>query len=82
MNKLCNLLEYIFDLLFFLALYFFKPFAKIVVDVFYAILSIITKDYEILSVLVFFVPLIIFIFINKLVFSLLRKRKENKPKSN
>ena len=82
MNKLFSLLEYVFDLLFFLALYFLKPFAKIVVDVFYPLLSIITKDYEILSVLVFFVPLIIFIFINKFVFSILRKRKENKTRSN
>lgn len=77
MNKFCNILEYVLDLLFFLLLYFFKPLAKIVVDVFYPILSLITKDYKILSVLVFFVPLIIFIVINRFIFRILRKKNKS-----
>ena len=76
MNKLYNCLEYFLDLLFFLLLYFCKPFAKIIVDVFYPILSYVIKDHKLLSILIFFVPLIIFMFINKVIFKILQKRND------
>ena len=77
MNKLYNFIEYILDLLFFLLLYFCKPFAKIVVDVFYPFLSLVIKDYETLSILIFFVPLVIFLFINRVIFSILREKNNS-----
>ena len=75
MNKLYKVFESLIDLLFLLLLFFCKPFAKIIVDVFYPFLSFV-KDYELLSILIFIVPLLIFIFINKFIFSLIVKMKK------
>lgn len=74
MNKYI-FLEYLLDFVFLLLLYFCKPFAKIIVNIFYPILSSVTKNYDILSIIIFFVPLLIFMFINKLIFKLIKNKK-------
>lgn len=74
MNRKLNFLEYILDFCFFLLLYFCKPFAKVVVDIFYPIISYIIKDIDILSIVIFFIPLILFIIVNKFIINLIQKK--------